>query len=71
MEIKTKENETDSEPKEDSRLVKKKIEQLIKKSRTLKDKNVPKKVIYINKEKDSTDIDNILKNYAEKLSNNF
>lgn len=71
VEIKTKENETDSEPKEDSRLVKKKIEQLIKKSRTLKDKNVPKKVIYINKEKDSTDIDNILKNYAEKLSNNF
>lgn len=71
VEIKPKENETDSEHKEDNKLVKKKIEQLIKKSRTLKDKNIPKKVIYINKEKDNTDIDNILKNYAKKLSNNF
>ena len=68
VEIKPKEN---YEPKEENKLVKKRIEQLIKKSRTLKDKNVPKKVIYINKEKDNTDIDNILKNYAEKLSNNF
>lgn len=71
VEIKPKEDKTDSEPKEDNKLVKKRIEQLIKKSRTLKDKNVPKKVIYINKNKDNTDIDNILKNYAEKLSNNF
>ena len=71
VEIKPKENKIDSKPKEDNKLVKKRIEQLIKKSRTLRDKNVPKKVIYINKEKDNTDIDNILKNYAEKLSNNF
>lgn len=71
VEIKPKENKTDSEPKEDNKLVKKRVEQLINKGRSLKDKNVPKKVIYINKNKDNTDIDNILKNYAEKLSNNF
>lgn len=72
VEVKPKESNTKTEPKEDNKLVKKRVEQLVKKSRTLKDKNAPKKVIYLNKAKDDNiDIDNILKNYAEKLSKNF
>lgn len=75
VEIKPKPKEEKKEEKVENKKVKSSINQLIRKGKLLmKEKKNPKKV-YVNdkKEKKNSDsnIDSILKNYAEKLSKNF